>query len=358
MTRKIILGGLIGFGLALLMSSQASAGGGSWGSDWYGGSHGSQGSWASYGSHGSYGSYGSYRTVVYASAGSHGSYGSRGGGGLFSRIRAHRARKWASNGGSWGGSSGGSYGSWGGSSGGSYGSWGGSPYFSHGSVGSYASYCAPVYTETVPATPVYEGEVITEKPVLPPPAEVESAAEGLDGPSLDDSTLNDATRGLLLVSLPKSAKLFVNGHPTSSTGDTRRFVATGLQPGYRYPYAVKAVIERDGTTIDQTKEVKLRAGRSVRLAFDFDEPAETMITVNVPADAELTLAGSKTISKGARRKFTTKQLAEGQIWSGYTIVASLERNGQTLTKEQTIDLRGGESRQLTFDFELNQVASR
>jgi uncharacterized protein (TIGR03000 family) len=243
-------------------------------------------------------------------------------------------------------------------------------------VGSYASYGAPVYTETVPATPVYdsevisepapatpvyEGEVITEKPVPPPPAEVEedeSPAEDFESPILDDSALDDATRGLLLVSLPDNAKLFVNGHQTSSMGDTRRFVSTGLKSGYHYPYTVQAVIERDGKTVDQTREVKLRAGHSVRLAFDFDQPVETMLTVNVPADAELTLAGSKTMSKGAQRQFTTKQLTEGQVWTGYTIVATLERNGQTFTKEQKIDLRGGESQQITLDFELNQVAAR
>ena len=78
----------------------------------------------------------------------------------------------------------------------------------------------------------------------------------------------------------------------------------------------------------------------------------------VPAEATLTLAGSKTISKGPQRRFTTQQLAAGQVWSGYTIVASVERNGQTLTKEQTIDLKGGETRELTFDFNLDQVASR
>jgi len=83
-----------------------------------------------------------------------------------------------------------------------------------------------------------------------------------------------------------------------------------------------------------------------------------MLTVNVPDDAELTLAGSKTLSQGPRRTFSTTQLTAGQTWSDYTVVATLERNGRTLTQERTIDLKGGESQQITFDFELDQVASR
>jgi uncharacterized protein (TIGR03000 family) len=217
----------------------------------------------------------------------------------------------------------------------------------------------PVYTET-------DGETVGDFPVEPYPSD--SSVEG--GDDLEGGTLDDATDaitpearvaprdGMLFVSLPKNAKLFVNGQPTTSAGATRRFVSNGLKTGFRYPFNVKAVVEEDGQSRELTKTVNLRAGETARLAFDFDQKVNTKLTVRVPADAKLVLAGSVTKSKGDERNFTTKRLTDGEVWEGYKVVATVNRDGRDITKAQTIDLKGGEARTLTFDFDQDQVASR
>jgi uncharacterized protein (TIGR03000 family) len=196
------------------------------------------------------------------------------------------------------------------------------------------------------AEPAGEGTVIEEEttdiPIAP----------------LEDSTSLKNTSGSLLVTLPADAKLFVNGKETVSKGNTRQFASKGLTPGYRYPYSLKAVLNVDGQEVVRTRQVSLRAGETNQLAFDFNTPVETNLTVYLPRNARLELAGSQTSTTGAKRKFTTKKLSEGQVWSDYRVVVSIDRDGRTITKEQTIELRGGESRTLTFDVDSEQVASR
>jgi uncharacterized protein (TIGR03000 family) len=174
----------------------------------------------------------------------------------------------------------------------------------------------------------------------------------------DSSTQRADDTGMLLVSLPAHAKLFVNGKETSSEGDLRRFVSRGLKAGFRYPYSLKAVIEQDGKEIVSTRDVALRPGRSARVEFDFAQSVETKVTIKLPADAELVLAGTKTKSTGTTRTFTTKKLAEGQLWEDYVVTVSMNQNGKTLTQEKTISLRGGEDRTLEFDLTQDHVAAR
>ncbi len=265
--------------------------------------------------------------------------------------------------GSWGGSSGGtSYTSYGSSGGGSYGSSGGGSYggSSGGSSGGWSSYGTPVYESS---EPIYEDGVIMDEAPAVETGDLgtESSGDALaPTPALDDSTSVPSDQGLLLVNLPTDAKLIVNGHTTKSRGDLRRFVSKGLKSGYRYPYEVKAVVERNGQELVETKTVRLRAGSAANLKFDFEteKSVETKLTVNLPEDAKVVLAGSSTTSTGAVRVFSTTTLADGAVWPNYTVQVSIDRNGQTLNKQQTIDLRGGESRDLTFDFDQEQVAAR
>jgi uncharacterized protein (TIGR03000 family) len=82
------------------------------------------------------------------------------------------------------------------------------------------------------------------------------------------------------------------------------------------------------------------------------------LTLRVPADATVTLAGVSTKQTGEVRQFTTTKLAEGQIWDNYTITVALERNGQTLREERTIKLTGGQSQELSINFDSQQLAQR
>ncbi len=205
------------------------------------------------------------------------------------------------------------------------------------------------FVEPAVSDPAYDGAMLEGG--LPSSSEATTSA-------LESARIS-RDQGALVVSLPQDAQLIVNGHKTTSKGDMRQFVSNGLLPGLVYPYSVKAVMTIDGREVVQTKDVKLRAGQRAELKFDFDAPVETSLTVRVPDEAKVTLSGSETRSVGSERKFVTRRLKAGEVWSDYTVVVTFERDGETLTKEQTIELRAGESRTLTFNFEDEAlVASR
>jgi uncharacterized protein (TIGR03000 family) len=132
-----------------------------------------------------------------------------------------------------------------------------------------------------------------------------------------------------------------------------------LQSGFNYTYEVKAEVVRDGRSIEQVKQVNLRAGQTAELAFDFprSEQLETSLTVHVPAEAKVYLAGNATKAQGEVRVFRTTGLAAGKDWSDYTVRVEVEQDGRTVTKEKTISLKAGESQEVTFDFEDDRVAA-
>jgi uncharacterized protein (TIGR03000 family) len=172
----------------------------------------------------------------------------------------------------------------------------------------------------------------------------------------------------LSVDVPASAKVFVNGMATTSAGPMRQYMSRNLQPGSTYTYEVRAEMVRDGKTVSETKTVQLTAGQKVDLAFALTGEAntqladaaapQTTLVVRVPADAQVYLAGHETRSSGALRQFTTTQLAPGGEWTNYVVRAAIQRDGQMVTKEQTISLKAGQSHELTFDFDAPAVADK
>jgi uncharacterized protein (TIGR03000 family) len=169
----------------------------------------------------------------------------------------------------------------------------------------------------------------------------------------------------LTVRVPTDARVFVNGLPTTSTGSLRRYVSSGLRAGYNYTYHVRAEVIRDGQTISESKTVKLQAGDAPNVEFalngsDADpianQPVRTSFTLHVPADAKVYLSGNETYGTGEIRTFTTTKLAEGQTWGNYVVRVEVERNGRTLSKEETIEIKGGDIRDMTIDFDAQQVA--
>jgi uncharacterized protein (TIGR03000 family) len=182
-----------------------------------------------------------------------------------------------------------------------------------------------------------------------------------------NSPYGSRTAATVSVTVPSGAKIYVNGMATTSTGSNRQFISRGLKAGARYSYEVRAEIVRDGKTVTETKQVQLRAGENADLAFALSgeateqtagsEPVKTKLTVRVPAEAKLYLAGREMQSTGPVREFTTAQLQNGDVWSAYTVRVELERDGQILSKDQTISLAAGETRELTFDFDTDKVAN-
>ena len=310
----------------------------------HGGWGSSGGSWGSYGSSGgSWGSYGS-------SGGSSGGWGSSGG---------HHYRSWGSSGGSSGG-----WGSSGGSSGGyvvHHGSSGGS---SGGSNGGH-------YMPSAPAQPM--------QPAMPPmpdqpgpapidalPGDAPAPAPAADGTTYHPTYGPVRTAATVSVSVPANAKIFVNGLATTSIGAERQYVSRGLRAGAKYSYTVRAEIVRDGKTVTETQTVQLKAGETANLAFSFSGnaeegtaagPVKTKLTLNVPAEAKVFLSGQQMNMTGDIREFTTTQLNAGEEWSDYTVRVELNRDGQIVSKDQTITLKAGDDRELSFDFDSAQVAS-
>ncbi len=297
---------------------------GSWGSYGSYGSYGSSGSSASYGSYASYGSSGSS-----ASYASYGSYGSHGRVGLFARWHAKKAAKH------------------------SYGSYG--SYASSGSSASYASYGSSGSSASYGSSGSYGGTMYYETPAEVAPAEGEATPPAAPV----------ETEAAIRVTLPTDAVVFVNDRPTTSTGAERTYVSRGLTGGRTYAYQLRVEFTLDGEKVVENKLVRLHAGDAVELSFGAGEqlaaeqPADTDVTLHVPAEATVTLAGAATHQTGETRTFATNALTAGQEWDGYVVRVELERDGQTLVEEKTLTVVGGESYELSFDFAepAAQVAS-
>jgi uncharacterized protein (TIGR03000 family) len=209
-----------------------------------------------------------------------------------------------------------------------------------------------------------EGTVVPSTPAAPPAAPGTPSASRSSSQSagkLASSGLIQPNEVHLSVKLPEAAVVYVNGNKTSSTGDIRHFVSNNLRENEAYRFEVKAILTKeDGSEVVQNKTVVVNSGNGEEIVFDMlkaDDPVETVLTLNVPEDAQVTLAQNPTKSEGASRIYRTKQLVEGQAWDDYKIVVT--HKGQT--KEKTIRLIGGDKLEITFNFEdeqvLNKVAS-
>ncbi|MEM6329148.1 MAG: TIGR03000 domain-containing protein [Planctomycetota bacterium] len=185
--------------------------------------------------------------------------------------------------------------------------------------------------------------------------------------------------GMLRVTVPADAVVYVNGNKTTSTGSQRQYVSHGLESGRGYTYTLRVEYERDGKPVVESKTVKLVAGGDESIAFvsgaDASAVAETdaeasdeadgepapvtvtKLTLQVPEDATVTLAGAATKQTGAEREFLTTKLPAGTTWEDYTVEVQAVVDGKTITQQRSIVLRGGESQALVFDFSPTVVAS-
>lgn len=209
-------------------------------------------------------------------------------------------------------------------------------------VESYESYTVPSVEEsyTVPSVDEsYEAPAIEPEPAVTPQSDAEAELQ-------QDSAL-------FAVTVPEDAVVYVNDYRTQTTGTHREYMSAGLREGRDYTYTVRAVVQRDSQELTQTKYVTVRGGEAGELAFVFDDgvPSTTTLTINVPEKAKVQLAGNDTSVKGTQRVYATQQLSAGQTWSNYRVLVSLDRNGETLTQERTLEVRAGENHELSFDFD-------
>jgi uncharacterized protein (TIGR03000 family) len=83
---------------------------------------------------------------------------------------------------------------------------------------------------------------------------------------------------------------------------------------------------------------------------------KTQLTLRVPADAKVTLAGVATKQTGEVRQFSTSNLANGQAWQNYQVVVEMTRDGKPVREERTITLVGGQAQELTISPNATKVA--
>ena len=115
--------------------------------------------------------------------------------------------------------------------------------------------------------------------------------------------------------------------------------------------------------VTDTKSIQLGAGETGNLAFEISKDAgqqanavRTTVTLHVPADAKVYLSGREMTAGGPVRQFSTSRLGADQEWTNYNVRATIERDGQLVTKEQTISLHGGDNQDIQFDFDTNHLA--
>lgn len=180
-----------------------------------------------------------------------------------------------------------------------------------------------------------------------------------DGTVPETQTSITRDSAFLTVSVPSDARVLVNGVVTRSKGEQRRYVSRNLIPGFDYTYEVKAEYTVNGEPVTQTRTIQLQAGRHQELAFNGDAPqtVETALTLHVPEDAKVYLAGNETNGSGPVRTFRTTKLSSGQKWGDYVVRVVINRNGLVRSMEEKISLSGGDQRELSFDFDIDKVAS-
>jgi uncharacterized protein (TIGR03000 family) len=85
--------------------------------------------------------------------------------------------------------------------------------------------------------------------------------------------------------------------------------------------------------------------------------APATILVSLPAGARLTVDGAATTSTAAQRTLITPALEVGAEYA-YSLRAEFVSEGRTLVQTQQVNVRGGATSTVQFDFSTQDVASR
>ncbi len=128
----------------------------------------------------------------------------------------------------------------------------------------------------------------------------------------------------------------------------------GSHGGYGGVYYGSGGYARTGVVYDR---IVVRESAPVQVV-DARPTVKTRLTLNVPAEATVTLAGVATKQTGEVRQFSTTKLSAGRVWDDYKVVIEMEKDGQMLREERTLKLTGGQPQELTINFDSNQLAQR
>lgn len=203
----------------------------------------------------------------------------------------------------------------------------------------------------------------------PPPAPGQANPLAPPAPALPGApaaSVAPADAALISINVPANSKVFVNGAATSSTGAARQFVSRGLTNGRQYTYEIRAEWMADGKPATDTKTVQMSAGEQTVLDFtgaetqNVSKPTRTKLTLNVPTDAKVYLAGRETSSTGAHREFVSNKVSANGDWQNYAVKVVATVNGKTVTKEKNVRILPGNDQVVSFDFDqdVTRTAAR
>jgi uncharacterized protein (TIGR03000 family) len=213
-------------------------------------------------------------------------------------------------------------------------------------------------------------EVTLEAEVPVEAKEEKAAADSIpvEVPALEPSEAS------LTVSVPKNAKVVVNGHLTKSKGEVRYFRSVDLDAGEIYTYRVQVSYSLNGEERNDEAVIRLEAGTQHQLDFrpnlvsekssDDDQESEevdyadTIVRVHVPQGSVVSLGGNSTSGTGELRTFKTESLRVGQVWQDYVIRVESEIDGEFITQEKTVSIIGGTESDYHFDFTASKLAAR
>jgi uncharacterized protein (TIGR03000 family) len=150
--------------------------------------------------------------------------------------------------------------------------------------------------------------------------------------------------------IPADARVKINGHITRQTGIHRHYTSKIPAGSTASVFTIEAEIVRAGQQIRQTRTLSLGPGQTTSLTMDLLDKGTTTtsLTLDVPAEARVTLQGQETSMRGEIRLFRTHSLSPGQTWKGYTVEVQHQQDGKTVSSRVTIDLVGGQTHRLTI----------
>lgn len=185
----------------------------------------------------------------------------------------------------------------------------------------------------------------------------------MPSPTDGDTSINRSERlreAVLNVALPLDAKVYVNEKLTKTPGQIRSYVSRNLEPNRNYTYNLKVVAVRDGQPVEFRRKIVMRAGQKQQVKFDFETPIRTKVSLRVPANATIELAGNKTKSTKATLRHFETTLKPGQTWDDYKVIVTYEQGGKKVTREHTLNVVAGKQYVLDFQSEksVNMFVSK
>jgi uncharacterized protein (TIGR03000 family) len=81
----------------------------------------------------------------------------------------------------------------------------------------------------------------------------------------------------LMVLVPADAQVWLDGTATTAQGSTREYLSPAIAPGQNYVYTVRVRYQQNGQTVDQKRDVTVKAGDFVRLNYMGQGNAEPAI---------------------------------------------------------------------------------